>query len=140
MNGPYGIQRLKNQCCSNCKRKKLEDRVIRIRPGGARRAVSGLGASPAGDRASHDARERVAYIGNGGEHKNTTVPTRSCGTSVRLMERAWRRCWFWAVLASLSSSILMVRPGAMAFTLRLYSPSSRASDRVSPITPAFEVT
>ena len=27
MSGPYGMQHLKNQCCSNCKRKKLEDRV-----------------------------------------------------------------------------------------------------------------
>src|SRR5438105_4789753 len=62
------------------------------------------------------------------EHRNSTVPTRSCGTSVRLMERAWRRCWFWVALASLSSSILMVSPGAMAFTLMLYSPSSRDID------------
>jgi hypothetical protein len=27
MSGPYGMQHLKNQYCSNCKRKKLEDRV-----------------------------------------------------------------------------------------------------------------
>ena len=27
MSGPYGMQYLKNQYCSNCKRKKLEDRV-----------------------------------------------------------------------------------------------------------------
>lgn len=26
MSGPYGMQHLKNQYCSNCKRKKLEDR------------------------------------------------------------------------------------------------------------------
>jgi hypothetical protein len=30
MSGPYGMQHLKNQCCSNCKRKKLEDRVVRM--------------------------------------------------------------------------------------------------------------
>src|SRR5713101_2582517 len=28
MSGPYGMQHLKNQYCSNCKRKKLEDRVF----------------------------------------------------------------------------------------------------------------
>src|SRR6266699_3587409 len=27
MSSPYGMQHLKNQYCSNCKRKKLEDRV-----------------------------------------------------------------------------------------------------------------
>ena len=74
------------------------------------------------------------------EQRNTIVPTRSCGTSVRLRDRAWRRCWFKAAQASSTSSKLSVRPGATAFTLMLYSPSSRASDLVSPITPAFEVT
>jgi hypothetical protein len=28
MSGLYGMQHLKNQYCSNCKRKKLEDRVL----------------------------------------------------------------------------------------------------------------
>ena len=31
MSGPYGMQHLKNQYCSNCKRKKLEDRVYSSR-------------------------------------------------------------------------------------------------------------
>jgi hypothetical protein len=36
--------------------------------------------------------------------------------------------------------MLIVSPGAMALTVMLYSPSSRARDLVSPITPAFDVT
>jgi hypothetical protein len=37
--------------------------------------------------------------------------------------------------------MLIVSPGAMALTaVILYTPSSRARDLVSPITPAFDVT
>jgi hypothetical protein len=68
------------------------------------------------------------------------VPTRSCGISSRLIERAWRRYWLNASLISSTSFMLMVCPGAMACTLMWYSPSSRASVLVNPITPAFEVT
>jgi len=40
MSGPYGMQHLKNQCCSNCKRKKLEDRDLGIKWGYRSQAVS----------------------------------------------------------------------------------------------------
>jgi hypothetical protein len=44
MSSPYGMQHLKNQYCSNCNRKKLEDRVEGMplhRPAGGHGVVPG---------------------------------------------------------------------------------------------------
>ena len=48
MSGPYGMQYLKNQYCSNCKRKKLEDRVISLKDS------SGLGGTYETKRSSEE--------------------------------------------------------------------------------------
>src|SRR6516162_8068394 len=42
MSSPYGMQHLKNQYCSNCNRKKLEDRVLVRLPGPAEKAAQRL--------------------------------------------------------------------------------------------------
>src|SRR5262245_34220013 len=76
------------------------------------------------------------------EARNTTVPSRSSATASRLSEREASTASRWnAAMSGLARTVsLMVRPGAMAFTVIPSGPSSRASARVSAMTAPLDVT
>src|SRR5262249_37061712 len=75
-----------------------------------------------------------------GEERNSTVPSRSLGSCTRFNARSPTLAERILMISSLGLSSDRVEPGAMALTLMLSSPTSRARQRVKPMTPALEVT
>ena len=74
-----------------------------------------------------------------GDARNITAPTRSSGVCARGMARPSMRAarYFGSELSTCVS--LSVLPGETAFTVMPWGPTSRASARVKPTTPAFDV-
>ena len=69
-----------------------------------------------------------------------TTPTKSSGTWARFKARRSLRLLARYSFDEVATWVsLSVKPGATALTTILSSPTSRASARVSPTTPIFEV-